>query len=144
MKALVVLGPNLRTLGRREPERYGTTTFDELVAELEGWGRTDGHAVEVFQSDHEGEIVGRLNSAAGDGFAGVLLNPAALTHYSIAVRDAIEAAGVPVVEVHQTNIYAREAFRQHSVVSAVCRASIVGLGTRGYHLGLEALLWITQ
>lgn len=144
MKALVLLGPNLGALGRRDPERYGAATLDDVRGELQAWASEHGHEVEVAQSDHEGDLVGRLLSAKDDGFAGVALNPGALTHYSYAVRDAVEAAGVPVVEVHQTNIYARETFRQHSVITAVCAGAVVGLGTHGYHLALEALAWITR
>jgi 3-dehydroquinate dehydratase-2 len=140
----VLLGPNLGALGTRDPERYGSETLEDLRGSLETWASEMGHAVEVAQTDHEGDLVGRLLSASGDGFAGVVLNPGGLTHYSIAVRDAVEAAGVPVIEVHQTNIYAREAFRQHSVITAVCAGAVVGFGTRGYHLALEALAWITR
>jgi 3-dehydroquinate dehydratase-2 len=144
MKALVLLGPNLGALGRRDPETYGSATLDDIRGELESWAGEHGHEVEVAQSDHEGDLVGRLLSAKDDGFGGVALNPGALTHYSYAVRDAVEATGVPVVEVHQSNIYARESFRQHSVITAVCAGAVVGLGTRGYHLALEALAWITR
>ena len=144
MKALVLLGPNLGALGRRDPETYGSATLDDVRAELEAWGNEHRHEVEVAQSDHEGDLVGRLLGAKEAGFAGVVLNPGGLTHYSIAVRDAVEAAGVPVVEVHQTNIYAREEFRRHSVITEVCAGAVVGLGTRGYALALEALRWITE
>ncbi len=139
MKALVLLGPNLGALGRRDPERYGSATLADLTAELRAAADADGHAVEVAQSDHEGELIGRLLAARHDGFDGVVLNPGALTHYSYALRDAVEAAGVPVIEVHQTNIYAREAFRRHSVVSSAAAGVVAGLGTRGYHLALRAL-----
>ncbi len=94
------------------------------------------------QSDHEGDLIGWLLGAAGDGAAAVVINPGALAHYSYALRDAIEACELPVVEVHMSNIHAREAFRRRSVVSEVCRASIVGLGAGGYHLALEAMPWI--
>jgi 3-dehydroquinate dehydratase-2 len=102
-----------------------------------------GHRVEWRQSDHEGDLVGWLNDARARGVEAAVLNPGALTHYSYALRDAVEACGVPVVEVHQTNIYAREDFRRHSVISPVARASIAGAGAGGYHLALEALSWIT-
>ncbi len=144
MKALVLLGPNLGALGRRDPETYGAASLEDVRAELEAWGSEHGHEVEVAQSDHEGELVGRLLAAKEDGFGGVALNPGGLTHYSISLRDAVEAAGVPVVEVHQSNIYAREEFRRHSVITEVCAGAIVGLGTRGYALALEALRWITE
>ena len=96
------------------------------------------------QSDHEGELVGWLLGARADGIDAIVVNPGALTHYSYALRDAIEACGLPVIEVHMTNIHAREEFRRTSVVADVCRASIIGLGAGGYHLALEAMPWITD
>ena len=144
MRALVLLGPNLGALGRRDPERYGSGTLDDLRSELEVAASERGDEAVVAQSDHEGELVGRLLSAREDGFDGVVLNPGALTHYSYALRDAVEAAALPVIEVHQTNIYAREGFRRHSVISAVSAGAIVGFGTRGYHLALEAIRWINE
>lgn len=144
MRTLVLLGPNLGALGRRDPERYGSGTLDDLREELAAAAAEGGDEAVLAQSDHEGELIGRLLAARDDGFDGVVLNPGALTHYSYALRDAVEAAGVPVVEVHQTNIYAREEFRRHSVITAVCAGAVVGLGTRGYHLALEALRWITR
>jgi 3-dehydroquinate dehydratase II len=143
VRALVLLGPNLGALGRRDPKRYGSETFQDVRAGLVSSAAGDGHEAVVEQSDDEGELVRRLLAAKGEGFHGVLLNPGALTHYSHALRDAVEASELPVIEVHQTNIYTREGFRRHSVVSPACRAVVVGLGTRGYHLALEALAWIT-
>jgi len=142
MRVLFVFGPNLGTLGRRDPERYGSQTLEEIMGEVgERAGRL-GHEVTWRQSDHEGELVGWISGAEAEAFGAVVINPGALTHYSYALRDAIEASGLPVVEVHQTNIYAREEFRRSSVVSAVCRASIAGAGAGGYHVALEALPWI--
>ena len=143
MKVLVLLGPSLGALGRRDPDRYGTETLEDVRAAITTAAGARGDEVVLEQSDDEGALVARLLGAGGDGFDGVVLNPGALTHYSLALRDAVEAGGLPVVEVHQTNIFARESFRRHSVVSPACRAVIAGLGTRGYHLGLEALAWIT-
>jgi 3-dehydroquinate dehydratase-2 len=143
VKVLYLFGPNLGVLGRRDPERYGSETLEEIMgAVAERAGRL-GHEVEWRQSDHEGELVGWLLGATGQGVDAVVINPGALTHYSYALRDAVEASGLPVVEVHMTNIYAREAFRRRSVISDVCRASIIGLGAGGYHLALEAMPWIT-
>jgi 3-dehydroquinate dehydratase-2 len=105
---------------------------------------TLGHEVDWQQSDHEGDLVGWLLGAVEAEVDAVVINPGALTHYSYALRDAVEAAEVPVVEVHQSNIYAREPFRRHSVISEVARATIAGLGTAGYHLALEAIGWITD
>jgi 3-dehydroquinate dehydratase II len=102
-----------------------------------------GHQVEWHQSDHEGDLVGWLLGARTDGVEAVVVNPGALTHYSYALRDAVEGCGIPVIEVHMTNIHAREDFRRRSVIAEVCRASISGLGAGGYHLALEAMPWIT-
>ena len=143
MRVLFLFGPNLGTLGRRDPERYGSQTLEEIMGEVGERGARLGHEVSWRQSDHEGELLGWLSAAESEGFGAVVLNAGALTHYSYALRDGIESSGLPVVEVHQTNIYAREEFRRHSVISAVCRASIAGAGAGGYHVALEALPWIT-
>jgi 3-dehydroquinate dehydratase-2 len=143
MRVLFLFGPNLGTLGRRDPERYGSQTLEEIMGEVGERATRLGHEVAWRQSDQEGELLGWLGAAAGEGFGAVVLNAGALTHYSYALRDAIEGADLPVVEVHQTNIYAREEFRRHSVISAVCRATIAGAGAGGYHVALEALPWIT-
>jgi 3-dehydroquinate dehydratase II len=144
MKVLFVFGPNLGALGEREPEKYGSQTLAELMGEVAERATSLGHEVQWRQSDHEGDLVGWLLGAAREGFGAVVMNPGALTHYSYSLRDAVEACGAPVIEVHMTNIYAREEFRRHSVVSPVVRASIVGAGAGGYHLALEALPWITS
>jgi 3-dehydroquinate dehydratase-2 len=144
MKVRYLFGPNLGRLGTRDPERYGTETLEQIMADVAERGRALGHEVEWRQSDHEGDLVAALGSAAGDGVGAVVINPGALTHYSYALRDAVEGSGVPVIEVHQTNIYAREPFRRHSVIAPVVRASIAGAGTGGYRLALEALAWITH
>jgi 3-dehydroquinate dehydratase II len=144
MRVRFVFGPNLGRLGTRDPERYGTETLEQIMADVAERGRALGHEVEWRQSDHEGDLVSALGSAAGDGVGAVVINPGALTHYSYALRDAVEGSGVPVIEVHQTNIYAREPFRRHSVIAPVVRASIAGAGAGGYRLALEALAWITD
>jgi 3-dehydroquinate dehydratase-2 len=143
MRVLFLFGPNLGALGTRDPERYGDRTLAQIMDDVGSRAGDLGHEVEWRQSDHEGELVGWLLSAAGEGFGAVVMNPGALTHYSYALRDAVEACGAPVVEVHQTNIYAREAFRRHSVISPVAATTIAGAGAGGYHLALEALPWIT-
>lgn len=143
MRVLFLFGPSLGALGTREPERYGTQTLQEIMHEVRERADELGHETEWRQSDHEGELVGWLLGARGDGFGVIVVNPGALTHYSYAIRDAIEASGVPAIEVHMTNIYAREEFRRESVISPVCRATITGAGAGGYHLALEALPWIT-
>ena len=143
MKVLFVFGPNLGALGVREPETYGTQSLDDIMGEVREHAARLSHEVQHRQSDHEGDLVGWLLGARAEGFEAVILNPGAFTHYSLAVRDAIEGGQLPVIEVHQTNIFAREEFRRHSVLSPVCRAVIAGAGVGGYHLALEALPWIT-
>ena len=144
MKVLFLFGPNLGALGRRDPETYGSATLDEIMGAVGERGTTMGHEVVWWQSDLEGELVGWLLGAAAEGHDVIVLNPGALSHYSYALRDAVEASGLPVIEVHMSNIYAREAFRHTSVISDVCRGTISGLGAGGYHLALEAIPWITS
>jgi 3-dehydroquinate dehydratase-2 len=144
MNVLFLFGPNLGALGRREPEVYGTQTLPEIMADVDRRATELGHTLRWHQSDHEGDLIGWLLSAKADGVDAVVINPGALSHYSYSLRDAIEAAGVPAVEVHMSNIAARESFRHTSVVSAVCRGTISGLGVAGYHLALEAMPWITN
>jgi 3-dehydroquinate dehydratase-2 len=139
---LYLFGPNLGALGRRDPQTYGRQTLEEVMASVQGRAGELGHTVSWRRSDHEGDLVGWLLAAAEEGADAVVINPGALTHYSYALRDAIEACGLPVLEVHMSNIYAREEFRRTSVVSDVCRGTISGLGPGGYHLALEAMPWI--
>ena len=141
MNVLFLFGPNLGALGRRDPDRYGGETLDVLMASVESRAKELGHDVTWRQSDTEGELVGWFLAAQAEGFDATVANLGALTHYSYALRDAIEASGLPVIEVHMTNIHAREAFRRVSVTAGVCRGSIVGFGAAGYHLALEALSW---
>jgi 3-dehydroquinate dehydratase-2 len=143
VRVLYLFGPSLGALGSREPERYGTQSLEEIMDEVAERAKAVGHETEWRQSDHEGELVGWLLGARGDGFGAAVVNPGALTHYSYALRDAIEASALPTIEVHMTNIYGREEFRRHSVIAPVCRATIAGAGAGGYHLALEALPWIT-
>jgi 3-dehydroquinate dehydratase II len=143
VRVLFLFGPNLGALGRRDPERYGTETLEEVMAAVAERATELGHEATWRQSDHEGDLVGWLNAARGEGFGAAVVNPGALGHYSHSLRDAVEGCGLPVIEVHQTNIYSREEFRRHSVVSPACRAVIAGVGTGGYHLALEALAWIS-
>ena len=143
MKVLFLFGPNLGALGRRDPVTYGDETLEQIMRGVEDRANTLGHEVTWRQSDHEGDLVGWLLAAGGEGYEWAVINPGALSHYSYALRDAIEGCGLPVIEVHMSNIAAREEFRRHSVVSGVCRATITGLGAGGYHLALEAMPWIT-
>ncbi|MFL6141946.1 MAG: type II 3-dehydroquinate dehydratase [Labedaea sp.] len=140
MKVLVLNGPNLGRLGSREPTVYGDDTYADLVALCARTGKELGVEVEVRQTDHEGEMLGWLHQAADDGHP-VVLNAGAWTHYSIAVRDACAGLTAPLIEVHISNVYAREEFRQHSHISAVATGVIVGLGVRGYPL---ALRWLAE
>jgi 3-dehydroquinate dehydratase II len=143
MKVLFLFGPNLGALGRREPSLYGSESIEDIMRSVEERATGLGHEVPWRQSDHEGDLVGWMLGADAEGVGAVVINPGALTHYSYALRDAIEASGLPVIEVHMSNTQAREEFRRRSVVSEVCRASIIGLGAGGYHLALEAMPWIT-
>jgi 3-dehydroquinate dehydratase-2 len=142
MKVLFLFGPNLGALGRRDPEVYGSETLSEIMGSVAERGEGLGHTVAWKQSDHEGDLVGWLLGAREDAVGLVVINPGALSHYSYALRDAVETSELPVIEVHMSNIYAREEFRRHSVVSEVCRATVTGFGAGGYHLALEAMQWI--
>jgi 3-dehydroquinate dehydratase II len=144
MKSILVIhGPNLNLLGAREPDVYGRDTLASINAGLKRLAVGEGIRLEFFQSNHEGEIVSRIGAAIGV-CDGILINPAAYTHTSVAIRDAVAASTLPVVEVHLSNIYAREAFRHQSLVSPVAAGQISGFGPHSYELGLLALSRILQ
>jgi 3-dehydroquinate dehydratase-2 len=139
IRVLVIHGPNLNLLGTREPEVYGSITLEEINQRLLDYAVDRGIEVRVFQSNHEGAIIDAIHQAAvwADG---LVINPGAYTHYSYAIRDAIVGVGLPVVEVHLSNVQAREGFRQHSVIAPVCQGQIAGFGWQSYVLALQALL----
>ena len=138
MKILVINGPNLNMLGVREPEKYGTLSLAEIEKELHAYSFELGINIETFQSNAEGEIIEKIQQAL-NVFDGILINPAAYTHTSIAIRDAISAVNIPCVEIHLTNIHAREEFRQKSLIAPVCIGQISGFKQDSYKLGLKAL-----
>lgn len=139
MKILLINGPNMRRLGKREPGIYGSRTLDDIVADLRRKALEMGVEVADFQSDIEGEIVHRIGTAQDDGFCGIIINPGAYTHTSVAIRDALSGACVPAIEVHLSNISGREEFRQVQITTPVCKGVICGLGEYGYTLALMAL-----
>jgi len=140
-RVLVVSGPNLDRLGKRETSIYGTTTLDDIHKAVEAVARGEGVEVAFMQSNHEGELVTAIGRAADDGFDGVVMNGAGYTHTSVVLHDAIRASGVPVVEVHITNTAAREHFRHTSITAAACVGSVAGFGPASYVLGLLGLLY---
>ncbi len=137
MDVLVINGPNLNTLGTREPEIYGSTTLAEIEAGLRAQASAAGLSLDTFQSNHEGEIIDRLHAARTDGTRFVIINPGAFTHTSVAIRDAFAAVAVPFVEVHISNVHAREEFRRHSYLSDLAVGVMTGFGVQGYALALE-------
>mgnify|MGYP003546489049 FL=1 len=136
---LILNGPNLNLLGRREPEVYGRTTLEELEALCEAWGAELGLGVVFRQTNYEGQLIEWVQQAHQEGFLAIVLNPGALTHYSYALLDAIRAQPLPVVEVHLTNLHAREEFRRHSVTAPACRGSVSGFGPVSDKLALVYL-----
>ena len=139
MRILIIHGPNLNLLGKREPEVYGKVSIKNIDAALKRLAREHKAALEIFQSNHEGEIVTRVQEADGQ-FDAIVMNPAAYTHTSVAIRDAVAAVRVPVIEVHLSNIYAREAFRHQSLIASVAAGQISGFGAKSYELGFLAAL----
>ncbi|MCK9283065.1 MAG: type II 3-dehydroquinate dehydratase [Rhodocyclaceae bacterium] len=140
VRILVLHGPNLNLLGSREPEIYGTTTLSDIHGAMESRARVAGVQIESFQSNHEGELIDRVQSARSEGIEFIIINPGAYSHTSIAIPDALRGVGIPFIEVHISNIHARETFRHHSHFSAAAVGVICGLGVQGYDLALDAAL----
>ena len=139
-KILVLNGPNLNLLGTREPEHYGLTSLDDINKELSALAKRAGHELASFQSNAEHELVDRIHQAAADSVAFVIINPAAFTHTSVALRDALAGVAIPFIEIHLSNIFAREDFRQQSYFSDLAVGVISGLGAQGYELALSAAI----
>ena len=136
---MVINGPNINMLGTREPEIYGSLTLADIINNLKDYAKTLGIELETFQSNVEGEIVNTIQKAKND-CSGIVINPAAYTHTSVAIRDAIAAVGLPCVEVHLSNIHNREEFRKNSLTAPVCIGQIAGFGANSYKLGLQGLV----
>lgn len=139
----LIQGPNLNLVGAREPEFYGLDSFDEINRRIKARAEEINVEVRILQSNHEGEIIDAIHDAL-TWADGIIINPGALTHYSYAIRDALTAVRLPAIEVHLSNIHAREEFRRHSVISPVTLGQIVGLGAKGYILALEAIKQIVE
>ena len=141
MNVLIIHGPNLDILGKRDKNIYGKFNLEEINSLIENRAKEQNINVEFFQSNFEGEIIERIHETMEDNTDGIIINPAAFTHYSIAIRDAIEAIDTPVIEVHLSNIYNREEFRNKSVIAPVCMGQIAGFGYNSYLLALDALVY---
>lgn len=139
-KILLLNGPNLNLLGKREPEVYGTTTLADIVSNLETLSQSMGHELQHLQSNREYELIERIHHAQDDNTAYIIINPAAFTHTSVALRDALLGVNIPFIEVHLSNVHARESFRHHSYLSDVADGVICGLGTKGYEYALQSAI----
>ncbi len=139
MKVLIIHGPNLNLTGKREEEIYGTATLDDINNGIKEWADNNNFDVDIFQSNHEGAIIDKIHSVKRNTDY-IIINPGALTHYSYAIRDAIAGIEIPAIEVHLSNIHAREKFRSNSVIALVCKGQISGFGPKSYILALESLI----
>jgi 3-dehydroquinate dehydratase II len=140
MKILLINGPNLNLLGTREPAKYGHTTLPQVEAMFREAGQALGVEVACFQNNHEGGIVDRIHAARTEGVAGIVINPGAYTHTSVAIRDAFAGTAIPFAEIHVSNVHAREPFRHHSYLSEIAAGIVVGFGVEGYLLALRGLV----
>lgn len=143
MKLLILHGPNLNLLGSREPTVYGSLSLEDVNGAIAALGTELGAQTESRQSNHEGELIDAVQTAAARGFKGILINPGGYSHTSVALRDALAACSLPCIEVHLSNIHSREEFRQHSLTAAVCRGVVAGFGLRSYLAGLRLLVELT-
>jgi len=143
-KILVIHGPNLNLLGEREKDIYGEATLAEINKNLEEIAKDEGVALTIVQSNHEGDIIDVIGKVKSDQTAAILINPAAYTHTSVAIRDAIAAVKIPTIEVHMSNIYAREEFRHTSLCAPVCHGQITGFGVKSYYIGLRATIQLVK
>ncbi len=139
-RILLLNGPNLNLLGTREPAVYGTATLQDIETKLKNFSKASGHELIAVQSNAEHELIGNIQTAKRDGIGFIIINPGAFTHTSIALRDAFLAVGVPFIEIHLSNVFAREAFRHHSYLSDIAAGCIYGLGPIGYELALQAAI----
>jgi len=142
LKIKVIHGPNLNLLGVREPNIYGAMKLEDINKNMEAFAKQNGFEIEFFQSNHEGDIVDAIQESLTDGTNGIIINPAALTHTSVSIRDALAAVKLPAIEVHISNTAAREEFRHKSLISPVVAGTITGFGPFSYHLGLIAMIQI--
>jgi 3-dehydroquinate dehydratase-2 len=140
MQILVLNGPNINLLGAREPDTYGSVTMDEINKSLEALAKANGLEIAFYQSNIEGELVNKIQEASQSKVTGIIINPAAYTHTSVAIRDAIAASKIPTIEVHLSNVYKREEFRHKSITAPVCKGQICGFGAQSYMLALHAFI----
>lgn len=139
MNVLVIHGPNINLIGKRETEVYGSISFDDINNMMKDWAQKHDVSIEIYQSNHEGAIIDKIHSAVGNADA-IIINPGAHTHYSYAIRDALAAVNIKTIEVHLSNIQGREVFRSVSVIAPVCQGQISGFGPKSYILALESLV----